>query len=144
MLPDRDLQLLTAYVDGEMSPAERKQVTRLLQTSAAARTLLQSLQGDARLVHDLTRLKLGPDFPAKVMRTLAESDLRPCPVRRSVPAPAAWIGMAIAASVFVVIAAASYWYFSPRHEVAHSGSGSIAKRPPEGPRSWPRQAEGRR
>src|SRR5579871_6608615 len=103
MLPDRDLQLLTAYVDGEMSPAEREQVTRLLQKSAAARTLLQALQGDTRRVRDLTRLKLGPDFPAKVLRTLAQNDIPPRPAHRPALAPAPWIGLTIAASVFVMI-----------------------------------------
>jgi hypothetical protein len=130
MLPDRELQLLTAYVDGEISARERERVTRLLQTSSAARTALQLLQSDARAVRELTRLKLGPDFPDKVMRTLARSGIGLPPPRP--PAPAPWIGMAIAASIFVMIAAASYWYFAPNRPNVRPGPDALAGKQLEG------------
>src|SRR2546430_2493824 len=47
MLPERGRELLTAYVDGELSARQRRHVLRLLRHSAEARRLLQRLQGDA-------------------------------------------------------------------------------------------------
>ena len=44
MLSERDLQLLTAFVDGELTRRERKVVLRLLHRSSQARSVLQELQ----------------------------------------------------------------------------------------------------
>jgi hypothetical protein len=118
MLSDIELQMLTAFVDGELSSRDRKRVTRLVQKSPTAQITLELLQADARRIHDLTRLKLGADFPEKVMRTLAQSGIRPQPARAPAAVSSPWIGMAIAASVFVIIAAASYWYFAPRRNIS--------------------------
>jgi len=129
MLPDRFLQLLTAFVDGEASARERKHVERLLRKSAQARTVLQLLQKDSHGVRDLTRRKLGPDFPSKVMRTIGRSEIRPRGQLRHAPAPPSWIGMPLAASVLVLIGAASYWYFAPRQDVRVEGPQLVRQHP---------------
>ena len=43
MLPEQDRELLTSYVDGELSTRQRKTVLRLLRRSAEARELLRQL-----------------------------------------------------------------------------------------------------
>ena len=55
MLPDRDRQLLSAFVDGELSSRQRRHVERLLRRSGEARTLLRRLQEDARELRHLPR-----------------------------------------------------------------------------------------
>jgi len=129
MLPDRTLQLLTAFVDGEISSRERKHVERLLRKSLKARTLVRLLQDDSRGVRDLTRLKLGPDFSMKVMRTIAQGRIRTNLSPRPAPAPPPWVGMAVAASVLVLISAASYWYFAPRLGVRVEGPSLVHRQP---------------
>ena len=122
MLADRYLQLLTAYVDGELSTRQRKTAVRLLRKSSEARAILQQLQDDSRNVRDLTRLKLGPDFPLKVLRTIAQSGVRPTTsVRLPVPGRTPWAAVAMAASVLLLISGVSYWHFAPRQGVRVEG-----------------------
>jgi anti-sigma factor RsiW len=122
MLPDRHLQLLTAYVDGELTTRERNTAVRLLRQSSEARTALDALAGDARRIRDLTRLRLGPGFPRKVMQTIARLGVRPTvPLRPPAPTLSPWVGLGVAAVVFLLIAAGSYWYFLPQQAVRVGG-----------------------
>ena len=61
MLLDRYRQLLTAYVDGELSSRQRRHVVRLLHRSAEARRLLRQLEADAKSLRDLPRPALSVD-----------------------------------------------------------------------------------
>jgi hypothetical protein len=112
MLPDRYLRLLTTYVDGEANPRQQRHVERLLRKSPEVRTVLHLLKEDSRRIRDLTRLKMGQDFPAKVLATVGQIRLRPAAASRATPAP--WIGLAMAASILGLICVGSYWYFLPR------------------------------
>jgi hypothetical protein len=115
MLPDRTMQLLTSYVDGELGARDREAVTRLLEKSPAARAFLQQLVTDARSLRELTRFQLGQDFSAKVMRAIAEYPMKPAlPLRPPAPTVPSWLGIAVAAAILVMISAGSYWYFSPQ------------------------------
>src|SRR5437868_7421574 len=103
MLSERHSQLLTAYLDRELSARERKAVFRLLRRSPEARALLRQMQQDARALGQLPARKLPADFPLKVVRTIAERGLRPGglrpPIRpRGIPA---WAGLAAAAAVLL-------------------------------------------
>jgi hypothetical protein len=111
MLAERYYQLLTAYVDGELSARQRKAVQRLLRKSSEARVLLRQLQGDADAVRRLPRPRLNPDFPQRVVGTIAERGLRSArqpaagvQPRRSFP----WLGWAAAAVVLVSVSGLSY------------------------------------
>ena len=53
MLPDRQSQLLTAYVDGELGTRDRHAVEKLLSSSQEARVLLESLEKDAKRLREL-------------------------------------------------------------------------------------------
>lgn len=66
-LSDPDLQLLTAFVDGELSNRQRKAVVRLLHRSSEARAFLKELQESAFGLKQLPRLKLEADFAGQVM-----------------------------------------------------------------------------
>src|SRR5207302_10948318 len=76
MLPERFRELLTAYVDGEVSKRQHKAVLRLLRRAPEARTLLRQLQEDAKLLRSLPRLHLDRDLSSPVLQAIRESYLR--------------------------------------------------------------------
>jgi hypothetical protein len=153
MLLDRYRQLLTAYVDGELTSRQRRHVARLLHRSAEARQLLQQLQEDARTLRGLPRPPLPVDISADVLRTIVERRLTPGQRRVArVSAPTSWAGplasWAAAAAVLLILGVASYLYFTASQ--SHSDKAEFAEgdanRAPSssGPASPPRSkaAEG--
>lgn len=117
MLPDRYRQLLTAYVDDELSSRQRRHVARLLRRSPEARELLLKLQADAQALRQLPRPVLPADFAEPVLHTIAERRLKPGQRRiASIPSPSSWVAplasWAAAASVLLILGMASYLYFA--------------------------------
>jgi anti-sigma factor RsiW len=116
MLTDQHHQLLTAYVDGELTPRQYEAVMRLLQGSADARDLVRRMQQDAEAVRNLRRQKPSRDLAPPIMEIIAERRLRPGARRRSVERPqprlAAWAGFCAAAAALIMVAIGSYLYFS--------------------------------
>ena len=114
MLSDRCYELLTAYVDGELSARQRKAVARLLHRSAEARALLRRLQRDAETLRGLPRRGLPPDFSSRVLQALHDRDVKlRRRLARSSPQPyPAWVGLALAASVLFLVGFGSYFYFT--------------------------------
>jgi hypothetical protein len=134
MLAERLSLLLTAYVDGEVTPRQRRAVERLLEQSAEARALLQQLQEDANTLRGLPRRKLEADFSGRVLRTISERRLlhsrRAARLER--PAFPGWVGLAAAASVLFVVAIGSYLYFeTARKELDLASNGQVAPSSPE-------------
>jgi len=107
-------ELLTAYVDGELSARRRRHVLRLLRHSPEARRLLQRLQTDSRELQDLPYPRLDRDLSGDVLQKAAARRRKPAsrPVVRRFPAYPAWIGAAAAAAVLFLIGTASYCYFA--------------------------------
>ncbi len=68
-LPDNEL--LSAYLDGEATSAERRQVEQLLAASPAARETLEQLRALSNTLHSLPQEKIGADLGPRVLR-LAE------------------------------------------------------------------------
>src|SRR5437660_9884360 len=100
MLSEPLRQLLTAYVDGELSNRQRRAVQRLLRRSAEARTLLRQLQEDSARLRALPRQHLDDEFSSRVLRAVGRS--RPQGRPRVAAAPASfpmWSGFAAAAAV---------------------------------------------
>ncbi len=117
MLLNRYRQLLTAYVDGELSNRQRRAVDRLLKQSVEAQQLLQQLQRDARTLRALPRPALSEDLSVRIVRTIHERRLAPGRRRLAkLSTNAAWFGSfvpyAAAASVLFLLGAVSYLYFS--------------------------------
>jgi hypothetical protein len=138
MLLDRYRQLLTAYVDGELTSRQRRHVARLLHRSAEARQLLQQLQEDARALRGLPRPQLPADISSEVIRTIIERRLTPGQRRVArVSAPTSWVGplasWAAAAAVLLVLGVASYLYFTA--SLSHSEKADLAKREGDQPSS---------
>ena len=78
-LSDRNLQLLTAFVDGQLSNRERKATLRLLHRSSEARAMLGELQENAHRLKELPRHTLGPDFAGRVVEAIKRGRLKPAP-----------------------------------------------------------------
>jgi hypothetical protein len=117
MLLDRYRELLTAYVDDELSDRQRRQIARLLRRSAEARLFLQQLQADAQALRHLPRPSLATDLTGPVLRTISESQLAPGQRRITQQAPSTWwmaplASWAAAASVLFLLGIASYLYFA--------------------------------
>ncbi len=128
MLPDRLTELLTAYVDGELSARQGRSVLRLLKRSPEARQLLQELRADAVRLRDLPRARLDRQFPERIVQALGERPVR-LPLRPAVePRPAfpTWLGLAGAAAVLFLVATASYLYFAASSQPT-AGSSPVAK-----------------
>ncbi len=75
MLPDHLSRLLTGFVDGQLSSQEQKQVVELLRRSEDARTLLQRLQADARLLGSMPRAQLPGEFTEQLEARLPKRRL---------------------------------------------------------------------
>lgn len=131
MLSDSYRQLLTAYVDGELSSRQRRQVIRLLHRSAEARRLLEQLKADSLDLRNLPRPPLPEDFCGSILRLIAERSLslsrkRTVDVRSAIPWTGPVASWAVAAAVLLAIGVASYFYFvaslepGPRMELAQT------------------------
>ena len=115
MLPERFRELLTAYVDGELSARQRRHMLRLLRRSPEARRLLQRLQSDSDALIHLPRVRPDRDLSEPILQQIAASRPLPMrPARRRAPVRAypAWAGVAAAAAVLFLVGTASYWFFA--------------------------------
>jgi hypothetical protein len=116
MLAEDMLQLLTAYVDGELSPRQRQAVLRLLYQSSEAREVLRQLQENRHKIQKLPRRKLEPTFPAEVVAAIAERPviaMQPAP--RPAPSLLRWAPMVVAglaAAVMFGVALGGVLYFT--------------------------------
>src|SRR4051794_28704387 len=92
MLPDTTLQLLTAAVDGVITPRQERQLTRLLADSAEARDVYAKLRADSRRLRGLPKAAPPADLKDRIVARLlevtplAEPAARPIVVRPVRPA----------------------------------------------------------
>lgn len=78
MLAAAQAELLSAHLDGELSPRQERAVARLLQESAEARCLLAKLERDAGALRGLPACKLSHDLSEGILAALASEAPRPC------------------------------------------------------------------
>lgn len=109
-------ELLSAFLDGELSPAERAQVERHLATSEADRQLLSELRALRGELAALPSAAISPDFADRVVQAAVAEAAKhnPASAAVSLPPPAAtrsrrWIigaavasAAALAASILLV------------------------------------------
>ncbi len=79
-------ELLSAYLDGELTAAERAQVEQLLAADPAARQLLEEFRALGKTLQSLPREKLGEDLDSRVLqlaqrRMAAETPQQPQEMR---------------------------------------------------------------
>ncbi len=110
MLSDQLLQLLTAFVDGELSQRQRKNVVRLLEKSSEARDILKQLQENAHRIKKLPRRKVEPSLVGGIMQAINERKAQPKPAtaprrRRWLP----YVAATLAASLLIAVIGVVYW-----------------------------------
>jgi hypothetical protein len=139
LLPERYRQLLTASVDGELTPRQRRRVERLLARYPEGRQMLEKLQQDALALRHLPARQPPADFSAGVLEEIHRARLRPSRYAR-LSGPAilpAWTGVAVAAVVLLVVGLASYFYFAlslpPRPSVAGVNTAAAESAPKPSP-----------
>ena len=117
MVRETERELLTAFIDGECSEDEQKAVMRLLQRSSEARKLLRQLQQDADSLRTLPRMPSPRDFSQSVLDTIEERGLRPGRFRRTnLPPVPLWTTVAAAASVFLAVGLATFFFSVAKRE----------------------------
>jgi hypothetical protein len=136
MLLDCYRQLLTAFVDGELTSLQRRRVARLLRRSAEARQFLQQLQEDSEGLRRLPQPSLPIDLTESVLRRIAERRLTPHPCRPAkIRLTPSWarplLSWAAAAAVLLMLGAASYLYFAA--SLAHRHGPGVAEKQREMP-----------
>jgi anti-sigma factor RsiW len=139
MLPDRLCQLLSAYVDGELTARQRRRVARVLDRSPEARAFLEQLERDAQRLRNLPRLQAPQDFAESVLAALGERPIVILPPRAVRGGPGRvpfWVGAAAAAVVLLAVGTASFLFFSTedsepgRAVVAVAGGPAVREKPP--------------
>jgi hypothetical protein len=128
MLPDHVLELLTAFVDGELSQRQRKAVMRLLGKSSEAREVLKQLQENAHALKQLPYHKVEPSLVEEVLKAIAEEQALPKP---SAPRRRPWlpyVAASLAAGLMIGLIGVLYWSTvnAPQPFVTKDSSG-IAK-----------------
>jgi hypothetical protein len=106
-MTDDLLHLLTAAVDGELSPPEQWRVQQLLVESAEARSLLARLQSDSIRLKNAPKLMVPAYLDGQVMARLPKSE----PARDSLQRTRSrfWVAFSIAASLFLAVCAGAAW-----------------------------------
>src|SRR4051812_10899998 len=130
-------ELLTAAVDGELTPAERKAARRVLRESEAARVLFAQLKADAARLKKLPRVPAPAELTNHVLAVINDRAMTPTPLppagRRGSRFDWGWLpiwaNMAAAAGVMVAISLGSYLYFAASQQQADSQNAAVAHLP---------------
>lgn len=115
MVPDRIVELLSAYADGELDPRQHEAVRQLLRTSAEARLLLQELTRNAERLRSLSHLAVPQNLADAIVESAVSRSCRrrPASLPLAERTPPVWIGFVTAASVLTAVFVGSFLYFSP-------------------------------
>lgn len=112
MLSDQVMQLLTAFVDGELSPRQREAVVRLLKESAEARELLRQLQENAHRIKQLPQHAVQPSLVDAVLQAIAQKQAQPKQPAPSRGARRRWLpylAASLAASLLIGVIGILFW-----------------------------------
>ncbi len=112
--------LLTAAVDGALTPAERKEAQHLVRESAEARALYLQLKRDSERLRALRRHVAPPDLAAVVLDAIRDRKPTPLPPTRTRPGRwAGWMTVATAAAIMLAFAAGSFLLLAPDRQRAY-------------------------
>lgn len=150
MLSFAELRLLTACVDGELTPRQRRQAARLLRRSPEARQLLAELRGDSSELQALPVEPAPPALSDSIIAAIAKlppsrSSRKTEPARPPAPAVPLWLAYASAAAVLLAVGAASFFLHHGDDSASPGSKGGLAKKEQRpAPDDRPRPDEGSR
>ena len=145
-MSDHNLELLTAYIDGELTRRESIAVLRLLNQSSEARRVLWQLQANSQVVKQLPAKTLPADFSTHIVEILKKTAAgAPGPGHDSqAPVPAAArfgsraaVRLAWAAGLLLAVGGSVLYYFSgtqDRPQIVKNDEKPPQDAPPIGPR----------
>ncbi|MBN9521909.1 hypothetical protein J0H58_25895 [bacterium] len=130
MLPDDVLALLTAAVDGELTPAEVTTVRALLAGSDEARAAYKRLRADRQRLRRLTPAAPPADLHARIMARLPARPPVPVEVARpsAHPRRVSRAPIAVAASVLLAVTGGSFAFFMNQTSPTVPGHPTIVAR----------------
>ncbi len=103
MLSESLQELLSAYVDGELSPTEYERVMSALRDSAIARDYVAELRTMSKQLKSLPALNCPPQFTTRFLQERKQLQLK---TRNR------WVGMLAAIAASLLLAAGVWWYVS--------------------------------
>lgn len=95
---------LSAYLDGELSDAERARVEAAIEQDPELVRLLAQLRATRKLLHGLDRTSAGEDFVSRVMARVERRDLLGGSMEMAAPQARHWTRWLAAAAVLLVTA----------------------------------------
>jgi len=103
--PDFGDELLSAYVDGELTAEERAQVEERLKHDPAARQLVAELEALSQTLHSLPPQSLGQSIRNTVLQQTAEQPSQLPPLEESPGHTRRWVwaSLAVAAALFLTL-----------------------------------------
>ena len=131
MLPVHLQELLTASIDGELSNAENRVVSRLLQDSVEAREFHAQLLENAKRLRESTPIQPPVDIASNILNIIQDRCITPTPLPSRRPSRRPYyvqyllpVAVSLAAVVLILVSVSTYYLFSSR-------SGEIAKNQPD-------------
>lgn len=121
------LEQLSAYLDGELTDAERAAVERLLATDPAARALLDELRRTAELVAALPRAAAPPDFVENAVARLERAALLGEAASPVGTARQAWWARGLALAASLALVATAGWLVRPYLRTAAPAPDVVAR-----------------
>lgn len=134
---ERNIELLTAYIDGEVTRREQIAVLRLLNQSSEARKMLWQLQQNSLVIKKLPARTLPADFAANIVDTLKKTaalpkSAQPTPAARSPSSPhlpiragsRIAVRFAMAAAVLLAVGGGLYYFLHRPDEQQLAGGNS--------------------
>jgi hypothetical protein len=138
MLSEQERQLLSGYLDRELTRSEHRQATELLKLSPEAKALFQKLRQDSSRLQRLPQHSPDPDFIQGLLQAIGE---QPSPIIKELDEyPATiplWKGYAAAGALLLAVATSSFIFFarplntSPPVNVSVHNRGSPSSRVPD-------------
>jgi anti-sigma factor RsiW len=119
MLTEQYRELLTAYVDGEISGRQRRALHKLLRRSPEARKLLKEMQADSDEIRALPPARLDQDLSDSVLTLIAQRQIQiprprvtppPVPVVAG-PSRSFWPYVVAAMVMLLAVLGASFLFF---------------------------------
>jgi hypothetical protein len=104
MLTRAEQELITAAIDGELSPDDAARFRRLTTESSVALALYTALVRDRDRLRGLPRVAAPPGLAAAVI-----GGVRPAEPRRKLPERVRWLPIAVAASFLLAVAGGTYF-----------------------------------
>ncbi|MBI1830553.1 MAG: hypothetical protein HYR84_03770 [Planctomycetes bacterium] len=104
MLSNQELELLTAFVDGEPSKRQRKAMMRLLHKSSEARDMLRQMQENAHKLKQLPYRKVEPSLVDGILQAIADEKSQPAQPTPVKPGRRVWlpyVAASLAASLLI-------------------------------------------